>query len=128
MVLPCLFNDLQRGRHHFDGPALGPHRQPGAPERGLSRRYAGEGSSSTQTPDIGAIRQATEAAGIKDASVVIYDVPSNNEVLISLPEQTNENALDQGRQQIVDALNAHYGNAFTMRQCRSGGSHGGQAT
>jgi preprotein translocase subunit SecF len=66
------------------------------------------------SPDIGAIRQATEAAGIKDASVVIYDVPSKNEVLISLPEQTNESALDQGRQQIQDALNAKFGSAFTM--------------
>jgi preprotein translocase subunit SecF len=69
----------------------------------------------TQTPDIEKIRQATEAAGIKDASVVNYDVPSNNEVLISLPEQTNESALDQGREQIVSALNAHYGNPFTIR-------------
>jgi preprotein translocase subunit SecF len=69
----------------------------------------------TQTPDINKIRQATEAAGIKDASVVVYDVPSNNEVLISLPEQTNESALDLGRQQIVDALNAHYNNPFTVR-------------
>jgi preprotein translocase subunit SecF len=67
-----------------------------------------------RTPDIGAIRQATESAGIKDASVVIYDVPSKNEVLISLPEQTNESTLDQGRQQIQDALNAKFGNTFTM--------------
>ncbi len=69
----------------------------------------------TQTPDLGKIRQATEAAGIKDASVVTYDVPSNNEVLISLPEQKNETTLDQGRQQIVDALQAHYGNPFNVR-------------
>jgi preprotein translocase subunit SecF len=68
-----------------------------------------------QTPDIGKIRQATEAAGIKDASVVVYDVPSKNEVLISLPEQTNESALDAGRQQIDDALKAHYDNPFTVR-------------
>ena len=68
-----------------------------------------------QTPDINKIRQATSDAGIKDASVVVYDVPSNNEVLISLPEQTNESALDLGRQQIVDALNAHYNNPFTVR-------------
>src|ERR1039457_4593124 len=68
-----------------------------------------------QTPDIGKIRQATESAGIKDASVVIYDVPANNEVLISLPEQTNETTLDVGRQQIVDALQAHYNNPFTVR-------------
>jgi preprotein translocase subunit SecF len=35
--------------------------------------------------------------------------------LISLPEQTNEAALDTGRQQIVDALQAHYNNPFTVR-------------
>ncbi|MDR3751830.1 MAG: protein translocase subunit SecF [Terracidiphilus sp.] len=69
----------------------------------------------TQTPDINAIRHATDAAGIKDASVVNYDVPSSNEVLISLPEQTNESALDSGRQQIVDALQSHYNNPFTVR-------------
>ena len=68
-----------------------------------------------QAPDLGKIRQATEAAGIKDASVVVYDVPTNNEVLISLPEQTNESTLDMGRHQIVDALTAHYNNQFTVR-------------
>ena len=68
-----------------------------------------------QTPDINKIRQATSDAGIKDASVVVYDVPSNNEVLISLPESANESALDEGRQQIVDALKAHYGNPGTVR-------------
>ena len=68
-----------------------------------------------QTPDIQAIRQATDAAGIKDASVVNYDVPSGNEVLVSLPEQTNESSLDKGRQQIEDALQSHYNNAFTVR-------------
>ena len=67
-----------------------------------------------RTPDIGAVRQATESAGIKDASVVVYDVPSKNEVLISLPRQTNESALDEGRQQIQDALNAKFGNTFTV--------------
>ena len=41
-----------------------------------------------QTPDVGQIRAATVEAGIKDATVVIYDVPSANEVLISFPEQS----------------------------------------
>jgi len=68
-----------------------------------------------QTPDINKIRSATTAAGIKDASVVNYDVPGNNEVLISLPEQTNEAALDTGRQQIQDALRAQFGDSFTVR-------------
>jgi preprotein translocase subunit SecF len=69
----------------------------------------------TQTPDLNKIRQATEAVGIKDASVQVFNVASSNEVLISLPEQQNESALDQGRQQIVDALHNHYGNPFTVR-------------
>ncbi len=69
----------------------------------------------TQTPDVARIRQATVEAGIKDATVVVYDVPSSNEVLISLPEQNNESALDSGRQQIVDALQAHYGVPFNVR-------------
>ena len=68
-----------------------------------------------QTPDLNKIRSATSAAGVKDASVVLYDVPTNNEVLIGLPEQHDEDALDQGEKQIVDALHAHYDNPFTVR-------------
>ena len=68
-----------------------------------------------QTPNLAQIRQATSAAGISDATAVNYDVPSNNEVLISLPEQKNETAMDSGREQIVNALKAHYNNAFTVR-------------
>jgi preprotein translocase subunit SecF len=68
-----------------------------------------------QAPDINKIRQATDAAGIKDASVVNFDVPSNHEVLVSLPEQHDETSLDLGRQQIEDALQSHYGNPFTVR-------------
>jgi preprotein translocase subunit SecF len=68
-----------------------------------------------QTPDLNKIRSATSAAGIKDASVVTYDVASNNEVLISLPEQHDETSLDTGQKQIVDALHAHYDNPFAVR-------------
>jgi preprotein translocase subunit SecF len=68
-----------------------------------------------QAPDLAQIRQATAAAGISDATVVNYDEPKNNEVLISLPQQTNETAMDSGREQIVGALKAHYGNPFTVR-------------
>ncbi len=66
-------------------------------------------------PDIDAIRQAMEAAGIKDARIQNFDVPSMNEVLISLPRQSDETSLDTGRQQIVDALHAHYSNPFNVR-------------
>jgi preprotein translocase subunit SecF len=72
-----------------------------------------------QTPNVDKIRQATSAAGIKDAriqTIKAVDEPSNNEVLISLPEQQDEASLDAGRQQIVDALQAHYAdNPFTVR-------------
>jgi preprotein translocase subunit SecF len=68
-----------------------------------------------QTPNLEQIRSAIEAAGIKGASIVNYDVPANREVLISLPEQTNETSLDTGRKQIEDALQAHYGNPMTVR-------------
>lgn len=64
-------------------------------------------------PDIGAIRQAVDAAGIRDAKIQAYGGDVNrNEVLISLPEQKNETSLDAGRQQIVNALHAHYNNPF----------------
>jgi preprotein translocase subunit SecF len=64
-------------------------------------------------PDIGAIRQAVDAAGIRDAKIQYFGgEASRNEVLISLPEQKNENSLDAGRQAIVDALQSHYNNPF----------------
>jgi preprotein translocase subunit SecF len=69
-----------------------------------------------QSPDLNKIRSATSTAGIKDASVVTYDVASNNEVLIGLPEQRDETTLDAGQKQIQDALHANYaGNSFTVR-------------
>jgi preprotein translocase subunit SecF len=61
-----------------------------------------------QTPDLNAIRQAISATGIKDPSVVTYDEPSYNEVLISLPEQHDESSLDSGRQLIEGALRSNY--------------------
>jgi len=69
----------------------------------------------TQPPNIEQIRQATAAAGIRDVSIVNYDVASKHEVLISLPEQHLESALDTGRQQIEDALRAKFGdNSFQI--------------
>ena len=65
-----------------------------------------------QPANIPAIRQATEAAGIKDARIQTYGDPSLHTVLISLPEQSNENSLDAGRQAIEDALRTHYNNYF----------------
>ena len=61
-----------------------------------------------QTPDINAIRQAVNAAGINDAKIQNYGETSANMVLISLPEQKVENQLDSGRQIIVSTLHSHY--------------------
>ena len=66
-------------------------------------------------PDLGKIRQATVAAGIRDATIVNYGVAANREVLISLPEQQVETSLDTGRQQIEDALRASFGKNFDVR-------------
>jgi preprotein translocase subunit SecF len=65
-----------------------------------------------QSPDIGVIRQAMDASGIKDATVQRYDEtrPALNAVLISLPEQHNETELETGQKQVLDALQAHYPN------------------
>jgi preprotein translocase subunit SecF len=64
-------------------------------------------------PDITAIRQAMDAAGIRDAKIQPYNTTAGpNQVLISLPEELNEGALDAGRQQVVSALHAHYANQF----------------
>jgi preprotein translocase subunit SecF len=70
-------------------------------------------------PDTDRIRQAMSAAGIKDASIQTtikaVNETGGNEVLISLPEQQDESSLDAGRKQIIDALQAHYGNPFIVQ-------------
>ena len=71
-------------------------------------------------PDVNGIRSATEAAGIRDARIVGYDSPEKHEMLISLPEQSDA-SVDTGRKQIVDALHAHYNNAFTVRNVQAVG-------
>ncbi len=68
-----------------------------------------------QSPDITKIRQAVIAAGVHDANITTYGDASNDEVLISLPEETNESGLDVGRQTIEAALRAPYGGQFTIR-------------
>jgi preprotein translocase subunit SecF len=75
-----------------------------------------------QTPDTNRIRQAMDASGIKDATIQTIksvDQPNGNEVLISLPEQTNETALDAGRQQIMGALTSHYDSSIGARNIRN---------
>ena len=68
-----------------------------------------------QPPDMTRIRQAVDAAGIRDAAISAFGETVNNEVLISLPEQMNESALDTGRAQIQDALQSHYTSNFSVR-------------
>jgi preprotein translocase subunit SecF len=66
----------------------------------------------TNPPDIDAIRRAIEAAGVKDAVITSFGPLADHQVLISLPEETNEAALDTGRQEIESALQVHYNNYF----------------
>jgi preprotein translocase subunit SecF len=59
----------------------------------------------SHTPNIAAIHAALDRAGLRNARVQAYDVPSNNEVLIALDiQETNEAALDKGKTQIIQAL------------------------
>ena len=60
-------------------------------------------------PDVNQVRQAIDAAGIKDAKIVGYDAPEKHELLVSLPEQTDA-TVDTGRKQIQDALTNSYNN------------------
>lgn len=68
-----------------------------------------------QEPNLTSIRGAIDAAGVKDANVVSFGPPSAHQVIFSLPEQMNEHALDQGRQEIENALHSHYNNPFTIQ-------------
>jgi preprotein translocase subunit SecF len=69
----------------------------------------------TQPPNLTRIRAAIDAAGHQNASISAYGEPGKNEALISLPEETNEKALDIGRSDIENALRAHYSSNFNER-------------
>ena len=59
----------------------------------------------TQSPDINEIRALMDRAGLHSARIQRFGPPANNEVLIGLAEkETSEAALDQGRAQIINAL------------------------
>jgi preprotein translocase subunit SecF len=59
----------------------------------------------SHTPDDNALRAAMDRAGLHNAKIQRYDVPANNEVLIDLDvQETSEKALDQGKSQIINAL------------------------
>jgi preprotein translocase subunit SecF len=59
----------------------------------------------SHTPDDNALRAAMDRTGLHNAKIQRYDVPSNNEVLIDLDvQETSEQALDNGKNQIIKAL------------------------
>ena len=66
-----------------------------------------------QPPDVNRIRQAIDAQGIKGADISTISDPANG-VVIGLPEQMNEKALDVGRTDIENALHSHYPIPFTV--------------
>jgi preprotein translocase subunit SecF len=66
----------------------------------------------TNRPDIEAIRQAMEAAGVNDARIQPYGELASNEVLISVPNKGGDTSVDSGRQTVLKALRDHYNNPF----------------
>ncbi|HKD79659.1 MAG TPA: protein translocase subunit SecF [Candidatus Angelobacter sp.] len=57
------------------------------------------------TPNTGAIRAALDKAGLHNAKIQAYDVPSANQVVISLDmQETSEADLSKGKNQIISAL------------------------
>ena len=57
------------------------------------------------TPDDNAVRAAMDHAGLHDAKIQRYGEAANNEVLVDLDvRETSEQALDQGRNTIIKAL------------------------
>ena len=65
-----------------------------------------------RTPDDHTIRKAVEEAGYRDAKIQPLGAASNNEVLVSLPQQeTSEQALDKGRAEIVASLEKYFGSS-----------------
>jgi preprotein translocase subunit SecF len=59
----------------------------------------------SHTPDDNGLRAALDRAGLHNAKLQRYDVPSANEELIDLDvQETSEQALDNGKNQIIKAL------------------------
>jgi preprotein translocase subunit SecF len=62
-----------------------------------------------QPPNADRIRQAMDRAGIHDSRIQPYGTADQKQVAISLAQkETQESALDTGRQTIVQALNSNY--------------------
>jgi preprotein translocase subunit SecF len=59
----------------------------------------------SHTPDDNALRAAMDRAGLHDAKIQRYGQVSNNEELIDLDvQETNEQALDKGKNKIIETL------------------------
>ena len=59
----------------------------------------------SHTPDDNALRASMDRVGLRNAKIQRYGPPSNNEVLIDLDvQETNEQALDRGKTQIINTL------------------------
>jgi preprotein translocase subunit SecF len=59
----------------------------------------------SHTPDDNGLRAAMDRAGLHNAKIQTYDIPSNNQVLIDLDvQETSEQALDKGKTQIINTL------------------------
>ncbi|MGA8538992.1 MAG: protein translocase subunit SecF [Terriglobales bacterium] len=62
----------------------------------------------SHTPNPSAVHADIDRAGLKNARVQRYGVPGNNELLIQLDiQETSEQALDKGKNQIIQALESH---------------------
>jgi len=62
----------------------------------------------TQSPNVDAIRTELDRAGLKNATIQADTRPGRNELLIKLDiRETSEQALDQGKEKIVQALRAN---------------------
>jgi len=58
-----------------------------------------------QAPNPDDIRKAMDRAGLHNARIQRYGAPANNEVLVALDiQETTEQALDKGKNQIIEAL------------------------
>jgi preprotein translocase subunit SecF len=69
----------------------------------------------SHTPDLKQVRTLLDRAGLHDPKIQPYDQPALNEVLIDLDvRETSEQALDQGKVKIINALQV---NAPTGKQC-----------
>ena len=59
----------------------------------------------THTPDDNAVRADMDRAGVRNVRIQRFGTLENNEILIDLPvQETSEQALDKGKEQIIAAL------------------------